>query len=167
MKQLSLIKNKYKSCTLTGHRILPKNFDEAALTNQLEELIKDGVDTFYNGMAMGFDLVAASALISLKERYPQIRLIACVPFYGQESRFPKKWQDAYTNAISRFDETVVLSEHYFDGCYFKRNDYMIDCADLLFAYCVRAQGGTAYTVRSFIRKKGEENVLFFESNPFL
>ena len=118
-------------------------------------------------MAMGFDLVAASALISLKERYPQIRLIACVPFYGQEKKFPKKWQDAYTNAISRFDETVVLSEHYFDGCYFKRNDYMIDCADLLFAYCVRAQGGTAYTVRSFIRKKGEENVLFFESNPFL
>ncbi len=161
------MKNKYKSCALTGHRTLPQDFDSEALKNQLESLIKDGVEIFYNGMAMGFDLTAASALLFLKEQYPQIKLIACVPFYGQEKNFPKKWQDAYTDAIRRFDETVVLAEHYFGGCYFKRNDYMIDRADLLFAYCVRAQGGTAYTVRSFIRKKGKENVLFFESNPFL
>ncbi len=155
------MKNKYKSCALTGHRNLPQDFDGKRLKNQLEALIKDGVEIFYNGMAMGFDLTAALALLSLKEQYPQIKLIACVPFYGQEKKFTKKWQDVYTDALCRFDETVVLSEHYFDGCYFKRNDYMIDRADVLFAYCVRANGGTAYTVRSFIKKKGEENVLFF------
>jgi hypothetical protein len=57
---------------------------------------------------------------------------------------------------------TVLDEAYHRNSYFKRNDYMIEQADVLYAYCIENHGGTAYTLKNFIRKKGEENVVYYE-----
>jgi uncharacterized phage-like protein YoqJ len=110
---------------------------------------------------MGWDLPTAERIIKLKKKYPQVRLIGCVPFYGQERYFPDKDKVRYAKVLKGCDEVTLLSEQYYNGCLLRRNDYMIERADMLFAYCVRNVGGTAYTVRKFALKKGKENIRFF------
>ena len=64
MEQLQIInQNNIKTCAFTGHRDLPPSFDAAALWDEIEVLIKQGVEVFYNGMAIGFDMLAAEAVL--------------------------------------------------------------------------------------------------------
>ena len=142
MKQV----NSKTSCALTGHRVLPKNFNNRLLFDELEALIKEGCTSFFCGMARGFDLLALKLLVELKERYP-IYLEACVPFRGQENTFPEQEFLLYRDLITRCDVTTVLFDSYKNGCYLARNRYMVDCSDMLFAFCTKSTGGTAYTLR--------------------
>lgn len=158
MEQLSLFIYPVKSCALTGHRLLHDGFDPSSLKRTLEHLIRSGVEVFYNGLAMGFDLLSAHVILELKETYPSVRLIACVPFYGQEKNYPSEDKKRYAEVLSKCDGVVTLAEHYYKGCYFKRNDYLCENADMLLAYQRSKTGGTAYTVKKF-RKKGG-NILF-------
>lgn len=141
-----------KTCALTGHRNLPLDFDENALSDRLEELILNGFDRFLCGMASGFDLSALRCLIRFKEKYA-IELHACIPFAGQEAGFSKEDKKLYRNLLTWCKEKTVLYESYRDGCYLARDRYMVDHADAVFAYCTREKGGTAYTVR-YAEKKG-------------
>ena len=134
------------SCALTGHRILPASFDRKMLFDELEALIKEGCNSFFCGMAEGFDLLALQFLVDLKENYP-IYIEACVPFKGQEKNFSEHNQMLYHYLLRQCDRVTVLLDSYQNGCYLLRNRYMVDCSDLLFAYCTRQSGGTAYTVR--------------------
>ena len=79
-----------KSCVFTGHRILEDDFSKKRLKIVVQAAIEQGVDTFYNGMAMGFDLIAAEIVLSLKKKYPHVKLIACIPCYKQEKNFSEK-----------------------------------------------------------------------------
>ena len=53
-----------KTCAFTGHRVLDGNFSKAKLKKEIKKLIERGVEIFYNGVAMGFDLLAAEAVLS-------------------------------------------------------------------------------------------------------
>lgn len=163
MQQLTLLKTpskQYLSCAITGHRSLPQDFCKDAVRNSLISLIEQGVTTFYNGLAIGFDLLTAELLMELKEIYPFIRVCGCVPFYGQERYFSAEDKDRYAAVYKQCDEVVTLSDSYYKGCYHKRNLYMIERADVLYAYCLTARGGAAYTVKEFSRQKGKENVIY-------
>lgn len=147
-----------KTCALTGHREMPDTLDINALYDKLEELVKGGCDTFLCGMAMGFDLAALECLVHLKQKH-KIYLEACIPFEGQEARYSQKEKERYRALLEWCDRKTVLFEGYRNGCYLIRDRYMVDCCDLLFAYCMRAKGGTAYTV-NYAREKGTE-ILYF------
>lgn len=147
------------TCALTGHRVLPKNFDENRLFDDLEELIKAGCDKFICGMAMGFDLACLACLVALRQKY-QFTIEACVPFNGQENTFPPAAKAKYRELIAWCDVVRILYPEYREGCYLARNRFMVDRADLLYAYCSRERGGTAYTV-NYAKKKGIE-VRFYE-----
>ena len=144
-------------CVFTGHRDLEENFDEDKLVQEIEKLILRGVTEFYNGMAMGFDLLAAEKVLFLKEKYPQIRLIACIPFPKQEKKFSDLDKARYAKILKNADEKVLLFDRYFDKCFLKRDEYMAERGEVMIAYCRRKTGGTAYTVRYFgkVRPSGE------------
>ena len=98
------------NCAFTGHR----NFDYYNEIRSLERavesaIIYDDVDTFYNGMARGFDLAAAQTVIQLKRRY-KIKLIACVPFYGQKETLNAFDRKIYEEVLEHCNEIIVLSE---------------------------------------------------------
>ena len=59
--------NKIKSCIFTGHRELGEDFSVKKLKKEIENVIKRGVDTFYNGMAIGFDMFSAETVLKLKK----------------------------------------------------------------------------------------------------
>ena len=140
-------------CAFTGHR----NFDYYNEIRSLERavesaIIDDDVDTFYDGMARGFDLAAAQIVIALKKKYKNIKLIACVPFYGQQEKFSAHDKILYNAILESCDEVIVLSEKYYPGCMYARNRYMVDNSDMVIAYYRGRKGGTEYTV-----KYAEEN----------
>ena len=155
MEQLHLnqTENSIKSCAFTGHRELPPSFNAAALWDALEALIKEGVEIFYNGMAIGFDMLAAEAVLMLKKKYPHIKLVACIPFYNQEKYYNDTDKARYARILKEADEQVLLSESFSREAPLKRNRYMAEHADVLVAYCKKSQGGTAYTLNYFKKKK--------------
>ena len=140
------------ACALTGHRRLPPDFDFNALYDALEHFAEMGCGTFYCGMAQGFDLAALDCLVDLKMKYP-IRIVACIPFAGQERSFPAAERKKYRELLQWCDEKVVLSPAYHAGSYLMRNRYMVERADVLLAYCKKETGGSAYTLR-YAREMG-------------
>ena len=152
MTQLSIIENSIKTCAFTGHRILEEDFSLKSLKNEVEKVINRGVETFYVGMAMGFDLCAAEVVISLKRKYKNVRLIACIPCYNQEKNFCMKDKKRYVKILKKAYEQILLSETYYRGCMQKRDIFMADNADILIAYLKKSTGGTAFTVNYFTKK---------------
>ena len=119
-----------------------------------------GVDTFLCGMAIGFDLLAAETVLSLKKNYPQIKLVACIPCIGQEKYFSKTDQKRYTDAVKKADEQVILSDSYYRGCMQVRDKYMAERGDVMVAYCTKKEGGAAYTVRCFEKAHPDAEIIF-------
>ena len=148
------------SCAFTGHRELDKEFSPLKLLTEMEALIQKGVTIFYNGMAMGFDLLAAESVLLFKKKYPYLRLIVCIPCYGQERYFSEEDKARYIHLVKVADETVILSENYYRGCMQVRDQYMVDRADVLLAYCKKETGGAAYTVKYCQKKYPEKEIIF-------
>ena len=85
MKQLDLTPYEMKACAFTGHRSLAEDFSDIRLKQEIHSLLEKGVRTFYNGFAVGFDTEAIKAVLSFKEKYPDIKLIACIPCKTQSA----------------------------------------------------------------------------------
>ncbi len=143
---------KLASCALTGHRKIEKDFTSEMLRKQLYDLVERGVTTFYCGMAIGFDLLCAREILEIKKYFP-VRLVACIPCADQSNKFSPYWRNAYNLVLRNADEKVVLNPVYRTGCMFERNRYMVDRADILYAYCNDNKGGSAYTV-AYAQQKG-------------
>lgn len=155
----SLYSKRGKSIAFTGHRIIPLVRQEevrARLTTTVAFACKSGMTRFYCGMALGFDLMAAEVVLSLKEQFPDIRLIAVVPFSGQSDRWDSSEQERYHRILAKTDMVVVLSGNYFRGCLLWRNNYMLSHSCGVIAYYDgKPQGGTFYTVRKAERMEME------------
>ena len=135
-----------KVCAFTGHRKLAgTDFDELLLERVITNLVKNGVKRFLCGMAVGFDLKAASIVIVLKRSY-DIELVACLPCANQSERFSEKNKILYDEIIACCDEVVVLEEAYTRGCMLRRDRYMVDNSDTLVCFLRKTSGGTYYTV---------------------
>ena len=162
MEQLSIFQeeNKIKVCVFTGHRDLQSDFSKKKLKEAVKRVIEKGVDTFLCGMAMGFDLFAAETVLSLKRKYPQIKLIACIPCNEQDKYFSRNDKKRYADTLSKADEQVVLSESYYRGCMQARDKYMAERGDIMITYCKKQEGGTAYTVRCFQRLRPNKEIIF-------
>lgn len=129
----------------TGHRNYRGEAD-AALARTVEELFRAGFRTYLCGMALGFDLAAAEAALSLRERYADVRLVAVVPFPGQAERYPNAERSRYARLVAAADERVLVSERYDRGCYRRRNDFLVAHAAVVVAWYDGSPSGTGYTV---------------------
>ena len=123
------------------------------LKSEIAKAYADGYRYFYCGMAMGFDLLAAEAALSLQCELKDLQVIAVVPFRGQSDRWSKEEQAKYDAILRIVDDVVVLSEQYYNGCLLRRNDYMVNRSSRLIAYFDgNPKGGTFYTVREAKRQ---------------
>ena len=149
-----------KFCAFTGHRTLDEDFSKGKLKREIKRLLEEGVHTFFGGMAMGFDLLAAELVLAFKKTYKDVKFIACIPCYNQEKSFPETDKKRYAEILKKADEQIVLADHYFNGCMQARDKYMADRADVLVAYCKKEKGGAAFTVKYFQKKKPLNEVIF-------
>lgn len=118
--------------------------------------IKKGYDTFLSGMCEGFDLIAAEEVLNLKKEYPHIRLKCVVPFKGQAERYTQADKRRYDTILAQADEVVTLQDGYTEGCFLRRNDYLLEnSAFLMVYYDAVAVGGTFYTLKRAVEQKKE------------
>ena len=95
---------------------------------------------------MGFDMLAAEAVIRLQNKEADVFLEAAIPFPGQPERFSREDKMRYANLLNSADSQVTVSGFYHSGCFHRRNDYMIDNASKLIAcWDGKPSGGTYYT----------------------
>lgn len=119
------------------------------------DMVNVGHDTFITGMAIGADQLFANAVIMLKNAGHQIRLVAAVPFVGQEGKWPAKSQGAYREIIARCDHVRIVS----DGAYSPakmqiRNQWMVDNSDTVLAVWNGVEKGGTWNCLQYARQQG-------------
>ncbi len=135
----------------TGHRTYRHEADELLLRT-IRALHDSGIRSFLSGMAVGFDLAAAEAVLNCRKSWPDIRLVAVIPFRGQQQRFSATDRARFDRIGAEADETVVLSETYNRGVYAVRNDYLVAHAATLITWYDGSAGGTRYTVEQALSR---------------
>lgn len=147
---------KIKTCCFTGHRkIPPAQYQKIAqrLKLEIEALIKRGVVYFGVGGALGFDTIAAEAVLELRKKYPQIRLILVSPCKTQTYHWSEQDRAIYRSIQKACDKYVCLSEKYTRDCMKKRNRHLVENSAYCICYLTKCFGGTAYTVE-YAKKNG-------------
>lgn len=145
------------SCCFTGHRII-KNSEklQKKLLTVLETLIENGAEDFYAGGAIGFDTLAAEAVLRLREKYPHIKLRLVLPCCRDEQT--KYWtaaqREEYDRILSLADTVEYTADVYSDSCMKKRNARLTELADCFVCFYdkKRPAGGTVQTLRMAAKK---------------
>ncbi len=143
--------DKMKVACFSGHRKLPQDITElkANLEKTIVELIERGVVFFGNGGAVGFDVLAATTVLKLKEDYPHIRLVMVLPCPPevQSLKWNEEQRQQYFDILEQADKIRVLSPKYTSGCMLDRNRHLVDNSGYLICYLRENSGGTFYTVK--------------------
>ena len=153
-----------KVAAFTGHRkkrLLREGTDRQVPVSRIREEVADlvmylygqGYREFYSGMAEGFDMIAAEAVLQLREHHKDMALVAAIPFRAQPAWFDPQDQLLYRELLGEADRVVMLSEKYYRGCYLRRDEYMVSRASIVVAYWDNVrEGGTYYTVRKAVER---------------
>ena len=105
-------------------------FREAQL-KVINRLIERGYTSFISGAAQGFDTWVAEDILTLRKKNKELSLECAIPFPDQAKKWPLPEQIRRHKIISHADSSVTLSEHYHRDCFFARNRYMVDKADVV------------------------------------
>lgn len=156
----------FTSCCFTGYR--PSKFPfkldgkskeyikfENDLTQKIFELIETGCHTFYSGMAMGFDIIAAESVLLARQGYKKapIKLVCTIPFIKHSDTFSYEWRKRYKDILALADQVLLTSDDYYKGCYAYRNKIMVDYSDYVLTWYDGKPGGTKNTIE-YAKKLG-------------
>lgn len=138
----------------TGHRNLNENENliKERLFSVIENLVSEGFTRFIAGGALGFDTLAANAVLKIRETHPQVSLAIAIPHRNQAGSWSDEEKDEYKKILEAADEQILLSENYFRGCFHVRNRYMVDNSTVCVAYLLEEKGGTFSTVKYALKK---------------
>lgn len=156
---------KTQTCCFTGHRQIPPQQNlkiykclKAEITNSIE----NGVVNFVTGGALGFDTLAAQAVLELRQRYAHIKLQLILPCKNQTAKWRTADQIVYENIKKACNGYIYVSDLYTQGWMQKRNRRLVECSVYCICYLTEPFGGTAYT--AFCQKERPENHQFGAEN---
>ncbi|WP_300729604.1 SLOG family protein [uncultured Bacteroides sp.] len=147
---------KNRSAAFSGHRKMQGNHTriQFRLLSEIRACYASGYRLFYTGGAVGFDMLAAEAVLSEKQNCPDMVLVVAVPFNGQDAFFSQSAKLRYKKILEEADAAIILSESYYPKCYLRRYDFMLLHSSVLIAYWNGIScGGTSYTVRKALNGK--------------
>lgn len=147
-----------KILAATGHRPHKLNNEynyDGPVSKWLREEIKSVLvsrqpDEAISGMAIGVDTLFALCCLELK-----IPLIAAVPFYGQEQRWPQSSKDIFYSILDNpLTKTHIVCEGEYAGWKFIRRDHWMvnNSTELLAVYNGDQSGGTYQTYKYAVDK---------------
>ena len=139
-----------QNCSFTGHRIIPPEERERltrALIFKMMALYNEGCRHFYSGGAVGFDLLAATLVLRMRKKFPDVRLHMVLPHKGQEAYFGEEDTAIYRRVLDEADSVEYLAPHYFDGVMKARNERLVALCDVCVGYVTRSRSGAAQTMR--------------------
>lgn len=147
-----------ETCCFTGHREIPPE-ERAGITDRLERVIvnlyQQGIRAYEAGGALGYDTLAAQAVLRLREICPGMKLILVLPCLTQTRGWEPEDVAEYERIKAQADQVIYTGQQYTRGCMHKRNRYLVDHSGVCVCYLTKDSGGTAYTVR-YAEKHGLE-----------
>lgn len=151
-----------EACFFTGHRVIEET---DALSEKLKDaitaMIENGVSIFICGGALGFDTLAAEAVLKLKEKY-EITLCLYLPCDDQTDGWEIDDIFRYNMILSSSDEVFYVSHGTKSPALMKkRNRAMVEAADYCICYMKNPSSGTGQTVR-MAEEKGIEVINLYE-----
>lgn len=139
-----------KNCSFTGHRIIPKEhleYVKKKLNGGINYAYENGCRIFHTGGALGFDTLAAQAVIAFRASHPNVRLVLVLPCREQADGWTEPQRAEYEKILKSADSVIYISENYHKDCMRVRNAYLAQNADMLLSYVYKARSGAAQTVR--------------------
>ena len=139
------------TCCFTGHRDI-SNVLYKDIIDRLEilvmRLIKNGYKYFACGGALGFDTVAATYIISLKNRGFDVKLVLMLPCTDQTAKWSRDDVAIYNHIMDLADEVIYVSNStYYAGCMQKRNRALVDASKACICFLSEyGSSGTRQTV---------------------
>lgn len=118
------------ACTFFGHREC-YGLDAGVLRDTIENLIDQGVDTFYVGNQGGFDGVVYGCLKQLRKVYPHIRISVVLAYLPTERREGEDLSDTMYPEIEGHPKFAIG----------RRNRWMIEESDYCVCYIDHTWGG--------------------------
>ena len=153
-----------KICCITGRRpsgfpwTYGDNMHTAVYKQRLRQVLallieQEGISHFLSGGAQGVDLDAAESVLSLRENHPTLVHTLVLPYENQGGRYAltdkKRHEGVQSSSL-----VVCVGQEYTPWCMQRRNEYMVDAADLVIAVVSgEKKGGTFNTVRYAKRKQ--------------
>lgn len=125
------------------------------LKYSLSNLIEQGYNEFFIGMARGIDTYIAEILLDFIRDgiYNNIVLNAVIPypdFMGMWNNLDKLRAESI---MSYFDNIITVSSEYNSRANFLRNKYIVDNSDVLFAVFDGEERGGTYNTIEYAKKK--------------
>ena len=102
----------------------------------IERLIERGCTHFISGVAMGFDTWVAEDILALQKNNSSLELECAIPFPGQADRWSTSDQKRRYKILTHATSSVIVCEHYSSNCFFERNKYMVNKADITTAMII-------------------------------
>lgn len=157
---MSARKSRQETLSVTGHRWhkLPFGTNEKdprcialieTMTATLSSQFDDGITHVIVGMALGFDILVAEAVIRLrKTRYPNVTLEAALFCPGQSDPWTAEQRERFNSILQHCQQPpTITSPVYKKGCEMIRNRYMVDSSRILLACWDGMPSGTGITVK--------------------
>ncbi len=126
--------------------------DIKRLKDTIEDLIHQGVDTFYNGKKGDFDCECAKAVYDLKKKYNFIRNIKVIAYYSfkkEEGAIDYLFDESYYPSL----EKVPYRYRYIE-----RNKWMIRNSDFLI--CRVSSLGSSCGIKEYAQRR--ENITIID-----
>lgn len=144
--------------TFCGHAEIAQADDVRRwLIRTIEPLILDGADTFYVGGYGAFDSLAAAVLRELRKTYQHIQIVLVLAYLNRN-----------INTVG-YDSTLYreLEEVPPRFAISKRNERMVEMADVVVAYVTHGWGGAAKTLEYAKRKRKTIHSFSREKTPII
>ncbi|MBR3879180.1 MAG: DUF1273 family protein [Clostridia bacterium] len=147
-----------KTAFFTGHRNIDAQ-TQTQISFVLDYLLKtmynSGITKFYAGGALGFDTLAALAVLRLKKNFPDVTLELVLPCKNQTKFWTGEDVETYNYILSQADRVEYMAESYTSTCMHERNDRLVELGDIGVAFLEHSGGGTAYTVNHALNQEKE------------
>ena len=150
---------KWHRACFTGHRpeklTQPEPVIVAGLEQEIKQAYEDGINVFITGMARGVDIWAAEAVLKLRKKHDDIKLVCASPYDGFEKKWSTEWQKRYNDIMQAADYTKFICPGYSIGCFQERNEWMVDHSSRVIAVFNGEKGGTKNTIEYAIMHRVE------------
>ncbi len=162
-------------CCVTGHR--PKGFPfkynaadpfiddprecflfseyKEMLEKEVESLVNEGYTHFITGMADGADLDFAECVMRNRIYHENIILEADMPYPTDVKKLMDGNKVRKSHILSNVNLIHNVSNRYYNGCMQKRNRYMVDRSDLVFAIWNGEEKGGTWDTIQYARKQNK------------
>jgi uncharacterized phage-like protein YoqJ len=107
-----------------------------------------------SGMALGVDTIWAKVVLKLRKEFPKRFELECaIPCANQQKRWKEADQVRFLEILKEADDVIYVSTAPYEPYLMqKRNEYMVNKADLLFAVWDGTKGGTGNCVAYATKK---------------